>query len=72
MVCKLRESLENIGNYLSTRNIEDLVIITRTEAASANINLNNMSTCKKVFKSSVKRLLYDLEPEVRNNILDSI
>ena len=72
MVCKLRESLENIGNYLSTRNIEDLVIITRTEAASTNIDINNMSTCKQVFKSSVKRLLYDLEPEVRNNILNSI
>ena len=72
MVSKLRKSLENVGNYLSTRNIEDLVIITKTEANSNNKDLNDLNVCKELFSSSVKRLLYDLEPEVRNNIINEL
>ena len=72
MVSRLRKSLENVGNYLSTRNIEDLVIITKTEANSNNRDLNDLNVCKELFRSSVKRLLYDLEPEVRNNIINEL
>lgn len=72
LITKLRGTLESVGSYLSTRNIEDLVIIMNSEATTTQTDLGVVSECKRVFKTSVARLIYDLEEEVKQTVLQAL
>lgn len=71
-VSKLRSLLEEVGSYLSTRNIEDLVIIMKTEAHSENLDLGLHANSEKIFKKAVKRLLHEMEEEIKATVTNKL